>query len=313
MKTIKHLAIGLLLSLTAVGAYAQQDAMYTHYMFNTLAVNPGYAGSRDALTVTGLHRTQWAGFEGAPTTQTITLHSPVLRDELGAGLSIVNDRIGPTSTLSLAVDLAYHFQINDKGHQLALGLKAGGSLVQNDLASLNLDNSGDNAFASTVESEFLPNFGFGAYYYTDRWYVGASTPRLLQNSFKYSDQSTANDPAAEQRHYFAIAGAIFDLNETIQLKPTTLLKITEGAPTELDLTGTFVFDNKFWLGAMWRSGDAFGALVGYNFTRQLSAGYSFDFSYVNTTFRYNGGSHELMLRYDFIYKERGKIKSPRYF
>ena len=92
-----------------------------------------------------------------------------------------------------------------------------------------------------------------------------------------------------------------------------MLKITEGAPTELDLTGTFVFDEKFWLGAMWRSGDAFGALVGYNFTRQLSAGYSFDFSYVNTTFRYNGGSHELMLRYDFIYKERGKIKSPRYF
>lgn len=303
-------ALAILLSLTA---QAQQDPQFTHYMFNTLSVNPGYAGSRDALTVTGLHRTQWAGFDGAPSTQTLTLHSPVFRDEFGAGLSLVNDKIGPTKTLSIAIDLAYHMQINEKGHQLALGLKGGGSLVQNDLASLSLDNSGDNAFASTVTSEFLPNFGFGAYYYTDRWYVGASTPRLLQNSFKYSDMSTAADPSAEQRHYFVIAGAVFDINETIKLKPTTLLKVTEGAPADLDLTGSFIFDDKFWLGAMWRSGDAFGALVGYNFNQQFSAGYSFDFSYTNTTFKYNGGSHEIMLRYDFIYKEQGKIKSPRYF
>lgn len=293
--------------LLSFGALAQQDAMFTHYMFNTLAVNPAYAGSRDALTVTGLHRTQWAGFDGAPSTQTITLHSPVWRDAMGVGFSLVNDKIGPTSSLALSADFAYHMQMNDKGHQLALGLKAGGNIVQNDLASLQ-GVEGDQTFTS-VTSEFLPNFGFGAYYYTDRWYVGAGAPRLLQNKYKYS----AGTGAAEKRHYFLIGGAQFALTDNIDLKPTSLLKITGGAPTELDLTGTFVFDQKFWLGAMWRSGDAFGALLGYNFTPQLAAGYSFDFSYTNTTFRYNGGSHEIMLRYDFIYKEKGKVRSPRYF
>ena len=313
MKTTNYFATVLILLLVAFGAQAQQDAMYTHYMFNTLSVNPAYAGSRDALTITGLHRTQWAGFEGAPNTQTITAHTPIIRDNFGVGLSLVKDKIGPTSALSINLDLAYHMQINEQGHQLALGLKAGGNIVQNDLASLSLDAAGDNAFASSTTSEFLPNFGFGAYYYTDRWYVGASTPQLVQNTFKYSNMSTAAEPSAQQRHYFLIGGAVFGLTETIKLKPTTLLKLTEGAPTQLDLTGSLLFDDKFWLGAMWRSGDALGALVGYQFTPQLAAGYSFDFSYTNTTFRYNGGSHEIMLRYDFIYRDKGKVKSPRYF
>ena len=215
--------------------------------------------------------------------------------------------------MSINVDLAYHMQLNEQGHQLALGLKAGGNILQNDLASLDLDTQGDNAFASSTTTEFLPNFGFGAYYYTDRWYAGISTPRLLQNSFKYSNMSTAAQPSAEQRHFFLIGGAVFELTDNIKLKPTSLLKLTEGAPTQLDLTGTFLFNDLFWLGAMWRSGDAVGALVGYQILPQLAAGYSFDFSYTNTTFRYNGGSHELMLRYDFIYRDKGKVKSPRYF
>ena len=125
--------------------------------------------------------------------------------------------------------------------------------------------------------------------------------------------STAAQPSAEQRHFFLIGGAVFELTDNIKLKPTSLLKLTEGAPTQLDLTGTFLFNDLFWLGAMWRSGDAVGALVGYQLLPQLAAGYSFDFSYTNTTFRYNGGSHELMLRYDFIYRDKGKVKSPRYF
>jgi len=314
MKSIKQIGITLAVLLLAGWAHAQQDAMYTHYMFNTLAVNPGYAGSRDALTITGLHRTQWAGFEGAPNTQTLTLHTPVLRDEFGVGFSLVNDNIGPSNVLSFYLDLAYHLKINDKGHQLAFGLKGGGNLVQTDFTDFQLDQIDDPSFTGGSQSEFLPNAGFGLYYYTDRWYAGLSTPKMLENSFQYSEVGgSVNDPGEEQRHYFLIGGAVFDLTDKIKLKPTTFLKMTQAAPVELDLTGTLLFDDKFSFGLMGRTGDAFGALIGYQFSPQLSAGYSFDFSVVNTTARYNGGSHEIMLRYDFIYKEKGKIRSPRYF
>ena len=289
---------------------AQQDAMFTHYMFNTQAVNPGYAGTRNALTVTGLHRSQWVGFDGAPITQTLTLHTPVANDKLGLGLSVVNDKIGPINTTSFFVDFAYKFKVSQKG-KLSLGLKAGANLMQGALTTLELDQTGDNAFSQNIESQFLPNFGFGAYYYQDTWYVGVSTPRLLENDFKTN--STTGGVASEKRHYFLIAGAVFKLSNTLKLKPTTFVKVTTGAPIEADLTATFLFKDKLWAGPMFRTGDAVGGLIGYQFTDQLAAGYSYDWSYTNRTFRYNGGSHEIMLRYDFFFNEKKKIRSPRYF
>lgn len=291
---------------------AQQDAMFTHYMFNTLAVNSGYAGSRDALTITGLHRSQWVNFPGAPTTQTLTLHAPIKNDKLGLGLSVLNDKIGPTNTTAIYADFAYKIPVGEKG-KLSFGLKAGVNLRNNKLASLDLDEQNDQTFAADVKSDVLPNFGFGMYYYTDKFYVGLSTPKLLQNDYKTNTTTGSTSVASEQRHYFLIVGTVFPITDNIKLKPTGFVKVTEAAPIETDLTLTALFREKLWAGVMLRTGDAVGLLVGANLTDQLALGYSFDWSFVNNTAKYNAGSHELMLRYDLIYNNAKKIRSPRYF
>lgn len=306
--------ISLALSLAAIcsqSVKAQQDPMYTHYAFNTLAVNPAYAGSREALTITALHRSQWVGFEGAPITQTLTLHSPLLNNKLGLGLTVTNDNIGPTNFTSFNLDFAYKIRISEKGN-LSFGMKGGGNLVRGELSSLTLDQGGDAAFTQNINSRFLPNFGFGLYYATPTWYVGASTPKLLQNS--YSESLTAS-ASREQRHYFLIAGTVFNLTESekLKLKPTAFVKVTESTPVQADLTALFILYDKVEFGGMFRTGDALGLLLGYDFTPQFRVGYSYDFSYANTTTQYNGGSHEIMLRYDLVFKNQGKIVSPRYF
>lgn len=309
---MKKIVITAFIFILAYGANAQQDAMFTHYMFNTLAVNPAYAGSRDALTVTGLHRSQWVSFPGAPITQTLTMHTPLLFDNAGVGLSFINDKIGPLNKTAFYADFSYKIKINKKAN-LAFGLKGGLNLMNNGLTDLKLDDNIDPAFAANIQSRLLPNFGFGMYYYTDKYYIGISVPKLLENDFIANTTSGGTNLASEHRHYFLIAGTVFDLSENIKLKPTTFIKVTNGAPIEGDITATFIFNNRFWLGAMYRTGDAAGILAGVNITNQFALGYSFDWSFVNTTMVYNGGSHEIMLRYDFIYKNDEKIRSPRYF
>ena len=295
--------------MSLVDLSAQQDAMFTHYSFNTLAVNSGYAGSRDALTMTGLHRSQWISFPGAPTSQTLTLHAPVANEKIGLGFSLLNDKIGPTQQTAFYGDFAYKIKVGNG--KLAFGLKAGLNMVSNDLKALETNQNNDPSFQEDIRSQLLPNFGFGLYYSTPKYYVGLSTPRLLENN--YTDNTSA--AGGEKRHYFFIAGSIFSLNESgsVKLKPTTFVKLTAGAPLELDLTALFYFKDKYWVGPMLRSGDALGILAGLDITDQFSLGYSFDWSYSNKTFTYNAGSHELMLRYDFFFKGKRKILSPRYF
>ena len=309
---MKKISIFILIVALGNTITAQQDAMFTHYMYNTLGVNPAYAGSRDALTVTALHRSQWLGFPGAPVTQTFTAHTPVKSDKIGLGLSVINDKIGPMQTASVYADFAYHLKINAKS-KLSLGVKAGGNLFNASLADLQVTQSNDVAFASNLQSRFLPNFGFGAYYYTHRFYAGLSIPKLLENRFETNQISGSANLFWEKRHYFLIAGTMIDINETFQFKPTTLIKITNGSPAQADLTAQFVYNKKFALGAMYRTNSAIGALLGFFLGEQLYGGYSFDWSTVNKTGRYNSGTHEIMLRYDFIYRDKGKIKSPRYF
>lgn len=297
-----------------VSANAQQDAMFTHYMYNTLAINPAYAGSRDALTVTALHRSQWVGFDGAPVTQTLTMHTPIFNNKIGLGLSVLNDKIGPVNNTSINADFAYKIHLSNKGI-LAFGLKGGINIMQGDLTSLELDQTGDEAFSQDIESDLLPNFGFGVYYSTEKWYVGFSTPKLLENDFETSSSQGGTKLASEQRHYFLIAGTVFNLDQTgnLKLAPTTFVKVTNGAPIQADLTAMFILKDKIEMGAMYRTSDAAGLLLGYNFTEYLRLGYSFDWSFENSTADYNSGSHEIMLRYDFVFKDKSKIRSPRYF
>ena len=163
MKTLIKITLALVLPLGSLTLNAQQAPMYTHYMYNTLVVNPGYAGSRDALTITALDRMQWVNFKGAPMTQTFTMHAPLENRHIGLGLSVLNDKIGPVNNTSLSGYFAYRMQLTEKS-KLALGLSAGANIFQASLSSLQLDQQSDPVFLNNINNHMTPNFGFGAYY-----------------------------------------------------------------------------------------------------------------------------------------------------
>ncbi|MDO8999642.1 MAG: type IX secretion system membrane protein PorP/SprF [Bacteroidota bacterium] len=313
MKTLKKITFVLASALSGLTIHAQQDPMYTHYMYNTLMVNPGYAGSRDALTVTALHRSQWVDFKGAPVVQSITLHAPLKNDHFGLGLSVLNDKIGTTNKTSVFGDFAYRMALTKKS-KLALGISAGANIFQANLSSLQIGDQADPVFQNNINNHVTPNFGFGAYYSRERFYAGVSVPNLIQNNYSKIDLANGNTlTGSEQRHYFFIAGAVINLSENVAFKPTTFVKVTSAAPVQADVTASFIFMKKLLLGAMFRTGDAFGGLVGFNITEQLHIGYSFDWSYGLQTAKYNQGSHEVVLRYDFMSYDKKQIHSPRHF
>jgi len=313
MKTFGIITLVMILVLQHVHSNAQQAPMYTHYMYNTLSVNPAYAGSRGALTMTALHRSQWINFKGAPMTQTLTMHSPLRNEYTGIGLSILNDKIGPTNNTSVFAQYAYIMKLSQKS-KLAFGLSAGANIFQADLNTLLLDDPSDPVFLNNIHNHVTPNFGFGVYYSRERFYAGLSAPNLLENSYATVKQPDGTLLASfERRHYYFITGALFNLSDDLAFRPTALVKATPAAPVQADLTGTFIIMDKLLVGAMFRTGDAGGILAGLNISDQLTLGYSFDFSFGLETSRYNNGSHEVMLRYDFIFAGKKPIQSPRHF
>jgi len=313
MKTYKKIIIPLILVLNFGFIKAQQDPMYTHYMYNTLVINPAYAGSRDALTVTALHRSQWVKFKGAPMGQTLSLHSPLRNEHVGIGLSVSNDKIGPTNNTSAVIDFAYIMKLNKKS-KLALGLSAGANMFQANLNSVQLDQQADPSFQNDVNNRFTPNFGFGAYYSRECFYAGISVPKIIENKYSDLNLSAVNSAVGkEQRHYYFIAGSMIKISDNLDFKPTTFVKVTPGAPIQADVTAAFIIKKKVLLGVMYRTGDAVGALIGLDLTEQFHIGYSYDYSYGLQTFKYHQGSHEIMLRYDFIFSSKKQIRTPRFF
>jgi type IX secretion system PorP/SprF family membrane protein len=313
MKTLKRIFI---VSVLASGSFiinAQQAPMYTHYMNNTLVANPAYAGSRDALTVTALHRSQWVGFKGAPLTETLTMHTPLRNKHIGLGLSLMNDKIGPSNNTSVFLDYAYIMKLTEKS-KLALGMSAGINVYQANLSSLLLDQQLDPSFQTNVNNHITPNFGFGVYYSRERFYAGISAPNLIQNNYlMVKVDNTSSFIGKEQRHYFFITGAVLNIADNLAFKPTSLIKMTVGAPIQADLTASFIIMKKLLVGVMYRTGDAFGGLVGFDITDVFHIGYSYDWSYGLKTSQYNQGSHELVLRYDIIFQVKKQIHSPRNF
>jgi type IX secretion system PorP/SprF family membrane protein len=313
MKNVKSIVFIAFTTLGSLAVQAQQDPMFTHYMDNTLLINPAYAGSRDALTVTALHRSQWVDFKGAPLTQSLTIHAPLRNEHIGIGLSVSNDKIGPINNTSAVVDFAYIMRVSKKS-RLAFGVSAGIDMFQANLSTLNLDEQSDPTFQNNISNHVSPKIGVGAYYYRDRFYVGISTPNLLQNNYSVVNQENGSTLIAkEQMHYYLIAGTVLNLTDNLAFKPTMLIKMTDAAPVEADVTASFIIMKRLLLGVMYRTGDAVGGLIGLNVTPQLHIGYSYDWSYGLQTSKYNQGSHEIILRYDFIFFSKQQIHSPRYF
>jgi len=309
IKTQMKLAVAALL-LSQI-TFAQQEPMFTHYMFNTQAVNPAYAGNRGMTTMTLLHRSQWVGIEGAPMTQTLTVNSPIFRNKLGLGVSLQNDKIGPTNIFTGNLDLAYKLKINKKNN-IAFGIKSVLSYFDRNLTGLYAAETGDIAIDNATRNDMFMDFGIGVLYTNEHFYAGLSTPKVLFNNF--SDQNSGNDLGAKEvQHYYFTAGGAIDLSSNVEFKPSTFVRATHGAPVTVDVSALFEMNKKLEVGAMWRSYDAVGILLGYNFKENLRIGYSFDWSYGNRTFTYNFGSHEVMLRYELFYKGNENITSPRYF
>lgn len=298
------------LALALAGAratHAQQDPLYSQYMFNMLAVNPAYAGSADIFTAMALSRHQWVGFAGAPSTQTLLAHTPLKKESISMGLSVLNDRIGPTRQTGFYGDFAYRIRTG-KTTRLAFGLKGGANLYQSDLATLaTVDPDAANA---SVQGKWLPNFGFGLFWHSPTYYVGLSAPKLLQNEID-AVPAAGIVTAVERRHWFLSAGYVIEIDRSVKFKPSLMLRMVQGAPLSLDVNANFLFRERIWLGALYRVGDAFGVLGQYQVSDQLRIGYAFDL----TTTRigaYNAGTHELMLNYDLRFFT-GRASSPRHF
>ncbi len=308
MNKVLILSILILISLQSI---AQQDAMYTHYMYNTLSVNPAYAGTRNRVSVSALHRSQWVGFDGAPRTQTFGIHGPIIQENIGLGLSVVNDVIGPVQQSSVNADFSYKLNLG-KSAKLSFGLKGGLKMLNANLKDLETYDLNDEVFAENIRQELMPNVGFGLYFYTEKFYTGISAPKLIEHKFGISGADEAL-LAGDLRHYFAIIGGVITLNDKWKLRPTGFVKFTPEAPLEGDITTTFFYHEKIWTGLMFRTGDAVGLLFGTFLSDKLAVGYAFDWSYANKTMRYNYGSHEIMLQYDFNLREHKAVLSPRYF
>ncbi|MBK9515192.1 MAG: type IX secretion system membrane protein PorP/SprF [Flavobacteriales bacterium] len=288
---------------------AQQDPQFTQYMFNMLALNPAYAGSADRVSLKGLTRHQWVGFEGAPTTQTLTIHSPVWHESLGVGGTIMRDSHGPITQYTFMADVAYRIFMGDA--KLAFGIKGGLNLLQGKYGELSPEVAGDAVFQQNVNTKLDPQFGFGVMYYSDRYYIGLSTPKLLRTQFFDTDSLAFISEPGQRPHYFLSGGYVFDMGLYHKFKPTFLVKAVEGAPISFDLSANFLFFEKFWLGAMYRHTDAVGALAQYHLTNDLSVGYAYDYP-LSPLRNYSGGSHEIMVGFEFGNKLKG-IRSPRYF
>lgn len=298
-------------ALTSLKLSAQQDPQFTHYMYNTLSVNPAYAGSRDVLNISALHRQQWIGLDGAPTTQTVFIHSPLKNRKMGLGFSVVNDRIGPINQTFFYGDYSYTVRLTQK-LKLSFGVKAGVNWFQPKLAELTTIQANDPSFVgSTLQSTVKPNFGAGIYLHHENWYVGASAPRLVQNKFQLGGSANDTTAVTEIRHLFFIGGVILPVTADVKLKPTFKVKMVQNAPLSIDATVEALFRDKFSVGAGMRYKDSYYALVGYQFTSQFRAGLSYD--YTSTRLQnVNNGTVEIMLTYDFLNKQ-DKLRSPRYF
>lgn len=286
---------------------AQQDPQYTQYMYNTMSVNPAYAGSSGHTIINLLGRTQWVGVDGAPGTQTLSYDTPLGYSGVGLGVNLTNDKIGPAREIFLDINASYRVKTSDEGN-LSFGLKLGARHLNVNWDRGLIRNREDKRLKGNI-NRFLPTIGAGVYYYTNNWYLGGAVPNIIRTEH-YDDATSGGDVAEERMHFFFIGGYVFDLNETIKFKPAFLTKAVSGAPLSLDVSANFLFNEKFTVGAAWRWDDSISALLGLQATENLHIGFAYDLTTSNYS-NYNSGTYEVMIKWE-IFKEL-TMKSPRFF
>jgi len=288
---------------------AQQMPQFTQYMYNTIAINPAYAGSREVLSIVALGRNQWTGFDGGPQTQTLSINSPLRNEKIGLGLSLINDTAGYENFTYVYADFSYTINLGDRT-KLAFGVDAGATSYKLSDELYNGVEIGQDPYFDERLDRWNPNFGAGILLHSDRWFAGFSIPRLINN-----DTNNQTEYAALERvHYYVIGGYVFDLGKSVKFKPSILAKYTDNAPISTDFTANFLFNEKLWLGASYRANGqqgAFGALIDFQVTQQFRIGYTYELP-TGEIRPYTSGSQEILLMYEFRFTKKN-LKSPRYF
>lgn len=299
----------LVLVIAAKASFAQQDPMYTQYVFNTQTINPAYAGTWESLGFMALTRQQWVGWEGTPQTYTFSIQSPLKNEKVALGLNVISDKLGHEKRFGVFGDYSYMVRVSEQSN-LRMGIKGGLTSYSNNLQEYTLyPGVNDPLFQGEIDNKLMPNFGVGAFLYGQKYYLGFSVPKILQNDFEsnYNNYSVQ----AEMRHYFLTGGLVFDLGENLKFKPTFLTKATWNAPVQFDLTANFLLKEILWLGATYRTNDAVGVIAQWIFKNKLRIGYAFDYT-TSKLQNYHNGTHEIMVSYE-LRTLKELVVSPRYF
>lgn len=306
---MNKLYVALTISLLALsGMYGQQDPQYTQYMYNMNIINPAYAGSKENLSFGLLYRKQWVNIEGAPTTFTLSGSAPVGKN-VGIGLSVISDKIGPVEEKNAYGDVSYTLNLGGE-RRLAFGIKAGATFHNVGLLDQVrpfVPNKDDAAFL-TNESNVFFNAGAGFFYYTDKFYIAGSVPNFIKSVHL---NENGKKFGVETPHYFITSGYVFDINDNLKFKPFAMVKTSFNAPLSLDLSTNFLFNEKFEIGATYRLQDSFGGLVNFAISPSLRIGYAYDHIVSDLKFA-TQSSHELILLFDLNFPKKIS-RSPRYF
>ena len=299
----------LVVVLIANASFAQQDPMYSQYFFNTQTINPAYAGTWGSVGFMSLARHQWTGWDGAPRTYTFSIQAPLENEKVALGLNIISDNVFKEKRFGVWADYSYKLEFDGETN-MRMGLKAGFTNYSNNLLAYDLVDENDPSFQGDLVNKFVPNFGVGLFVLNPKYYVGLSVPKMLHNEIS-EDNFNNFSLQADIRHYFLEGGMLFNLNEGLKFKPTFMTKVTQGIPPQLDFTANFLLMDKLWLGAMFRTSDAYGFLAQWIFNNDLRVGYAFDFSTTKMQ-NYHSGTHEIMVSYE-LRSLTNLVVSPRYF
>jgi type IX secretion system PorP/SprF family membrane protein len=288
----------VLVVIVVMQVNAQQLPQYSNYMINNFAMNPAVAGSNPYFEGISNNRYQWVGLTDAPRTYILTAQGPLKSMNVGLGGSIYTDIVGPTRRIGASFSYAYHLKLNEKV-KLSMGLSAGVVQFTIDGSQIALRDPGDAVISSGLQSVISPDFGAGLYAYsTDKkWYVGLSVPQIMQSKINFVDLTTST-LSRLNRHYYITAGYRYKLNDKYVLEPSTCIKYATPAPVQFDLGVRLIYQDKMWLGTVYRYLDASAILLGYKLNQNMSFAYSYDFTTSNIR-RYSSGTHELMIAIRF--------------
>jgi len=306
---MKKIIFTTVLALSSLLLFAQQEVMVSQYMFNGLFINPAYAGSHKYFSASLLHRNQWVDFDGAPKTFLFALDGPIANEKMGLGFIVAHDQIGVTTQTDINANYAYHLKLGNGN--LSFGLKGGVSNYSYKTEELKVWDDNDEVLVADQKNSFVPKFGGGIYYYSDRWYAGVSIPTLLAYQNDKDFNVNIDQSSFLRKHFLINGGYVFELNDKLKLKPSTLIKYVKEAPVEVDINLSLFYDETIWFGISYRTSDAIIAIIEYQANKRFRVGYSYDFTLTEIG-NYSTGSHEIMIGYDFG-KDLINVKTPRFF